>query len=98
MDKCKVMRLEFGPFPNVCANCRHLKVDYLRRTARKCEIYDRSSSEATDWAATWPACGAFNQDVKERDLFKKLNDKKRKPKEVEQLDGQIDFAMEVSDE
>lgn len=96
MSRLKHMRLIFGPFPNVCANCCHLKIDYFRPHAKKCEVYSRKSDEATDWSETWPACGAFNMDVKDRNIFEKLYGI-RKKKPDDQLDGQMSFDMEVKE-
>ena len=94
MNRSKFMRLEWGPCPNVCANCFHLKPDHFRPNVMKCEVYGRTSSEATDWDKTWPACGAFNQVTKTRNLYTLLTETK-KSKKSKELDGQIGFRMEV---
>lgn len=43
----------------VCGECRHLlRVGYTR-TYFKCELFGKSSSQASDWRKRWPACGQF---------------------------------------
>jgi hypothetical protein len=41
-----------------CRDCVHL-VHVGHRGYLKCELYGISQSEASDWRAKWPACGAF---------------------------------------
>jgi len=59
-----VMRRQFGPGPAgvTCKTCAHLiRVPGGRHVYLKCARYRISASEATDWRAKWPACGAFEQ-------------------------------------
>lgn len=48
-----------GPAGQTCGGCQHLvKIGY-HRTYFKCRRYGVTSSQASDWRAKWPACGAF---------------------------------------
>ena len=64
----------YGKADAKCRDCMHLygdKGDY-----RKCLLYGKSASEATDWALSWQACGMFNQPVKD-DFVTIIQRKKR---------------------
>lgn len=50
-----------GPDGQTCKNCRYLTRIRYANTYLKCSRYNVSSSEATDWRARWPACGAFKE-------------------------------------
>lgn len=50
----------YGASPgNICKNCGHL--ERHRQGARwlKCGKARKTASRATDWKASWPACGLF---------------------------------------
>lgn len=80
----------FGKFRGkCCSECSHL----VKERFYKCEVYGISRSEATDWAKSWTACGAFNIDAIERmDLYKQL--RKLRPQEDETIKGQMTFLGE----
>ena len=45
-----------------CKECCHYKTEtYHGKSYRKCVCYGQSNSEATDWKASYTACGLFNQ-------------------------------------
>lgn len=47
---------------NICANCIHFaRRAGGRRAFPKCKLYGNSSSRATDWGFSWPACGLFER-------------------------------------
>lgn len=59
------MRLRYGPGPEgrTCKPCQFLiRVGHHDGAYLKCEKAGISSSEATDWRAGWPACGAYVHD------------------------------------
>ena len=79
----------FGYSNNQCANCKHLiTYNWRDRNYFKCEVYGDSNSEATDWRKKYIACGLFNKDTQEKDIYKRLWHKPKKPKD-EQIEGQI---------
>lgn len=48
-----------------CKECSHFhRYMYRDKYYRKCDIYGETNSEASDWAAKYRACGAFNQEYK----------------------------------
>lgn len=78
----------FGKVENVCGNCCHLKGE--KGHHRKCEVYGISSSEATDWAISWQACGAFNlESITERNLYRVL------PRQIVVSDKPLEGQMEM---
>ena len=44
----------------ICAECEHyLRIRHRDSNYRKCSIYGVTASEASDWKASYPACGLF---------------------------------------
>lgn len=52
-------RFGHGPEGQACRDCVFLLRQRYTKTILKCRRYNVTSSEATDWRARWPACGAF---------------------------------------
>lgn len=50
-----------GPEGQICRECLFLQRVGRARTYLKCRGYNVTRSEATDWRAGWPACGAFQK-------------------------------------
>lgn len=82
----------FGISPGrICGECKHFT--YPGQNAyHKCDVYGRSSSASTDWNVNWEACGAFDKDVKERNMMKYFNGIQKRP--AEPCEGQMSFFME----
>lgn len=51
-----------GPEGRTCRDCMFLERHRFNKTYLKCRRYNVTSSEATDWRASWPACGAFQRE------------------------------------
>lgn len=49
----------------ICKNCEYLLADHYHKKYFKCEKYNVSRSEASDWRISWPACGKFKLEVKD---------------------------------
>lgn len=64
MKKIDLMYATFGIDPQ-CRKCRDcpclVRVSPTSRAFYKCSVYGESSSEATDWAGKWMACGRFGK-------------------------------------
>lgn len=64
MKKIDLMHATFGIDPQ-CRKCRDcpclVRVSPTSRAFYKCSVYGKSSSEATDWAGKWMACGRFGK-------------------------------------
>ncbi len=87
--KIIAMHKMFGKVKNVCGNCCHLIGN--KGSYRKCELYGISRSEATDWALSWQACGAFNKlNLPYVDIYKSLP---KDHKQDEPLEGQIEMEL-----
>ncbi|MBM4048296.1 MAG: hypothetical protein FJ279_24605 [Planctomycetes bacterium] len=56
------MHKTFGLAPGaVCGDCRHFQGISFARTYYKCDLTVMTHGAATDWRATWPACGRFEK-------------------------------------
>lgn len=90
--KRKIDRMHelFGTLPGQkCRDCYHLKGGV--NEYRKCEVYGRSASEATDWALKYDACGLFNKPYDGDVPIVRLQ--RGDPKEEVQIDGQMRFDI-----
>lgn len=84
----------FGKVHTRCKECCHLhKYHYHDRNYYKCEIYGESDSEATDWRCGWIACGAFNMEVPNRNIYKALAHTRKVILDNEQVAGQIEIKL-----
>lgn len=100
-EKIGFMHARFGTAEGICKHCSNFQRWLGNKLVRKCRIYGVSHSEATDWNATFNACGMYNKDpggignlYKERARNKIEN--RRNEKSLQQLPGQI--AMELEEE
>lgn len=96
--KITAMHREYGKdCAHKCADCPNLFVYIANKTKTcyKCMAYGVSSSEASDWAKSWTACGMYGHPARKGDtpLFERLKHAKRKA-DVEPLDGQISMWEE----
>lgn len=83
------MQAEFGKISDKkCKECSHFKIyDVHGKRIFKCEVYGTTNSEASDWRASYEACGMFNDDKWTGiEMMKKLSER---PKAVEQIEGQL---------
>ncbi len=58
----ETMRLRWGLGPDgqTCSGCANLvRVMPGAKSFLKCRLYGTSRSDASDWRAKWPACGAY---------------------------------------
>jgi hypothetical protein len=65
-----------GPEGQTCRNCAFLERHTYAKTYLKCRRYNVTSSEATDWRAKWPACGAFEVHVPQKRISASPRDAK----------------------
>ena len=59
-DHAKLIRV-YGAKPGTCKGCVHLHAESHDRTWYKCDQAYQSSSAATDWRVSWPACGKYEE-------------------------------------
>ena len=58
LRKIELMHRQFGVIEGkTCRECSNLTEHRYDKLYRKCKIYGETSSEATDWAMRWKACG-----------------------------------------
>ena len=65
MRKHPLMIQTFGESTGLCKDCPYLMRLEGSRVYYKCQVYGSSGSEATDWALSYPACGAKDKTVDE---------------------------------
>ena len=60
LRKIELMHQQFGVVAGkTCGECSNLTEHRYDKLYRKCKIYGETSSEATDWAMRWTACGKW---------------------------------------
>lgn len=90
--KIDLMHQFFGNGEGVCKDCNHfLRVRYRGKAYRKCEVYGLTHSEASDWNASFPACGLFNNEYGGRNVIAFVTPERKKEIDNEPLEGQIDL-------
>ena len=99
--KLAAMHKEYGKAHGYkCGDCPHLTRSGTRPGVMhyKCKAYGISSSEATDWACSWPACGLHDLPVDKghTPLLERL--KRAKRPDNEPIPGQIDMFGGNEDE
>ena len=96
IKKIDAMHYYYGCAEGKCEDCEHFITIRHDRLYHKCEMYGVSSSEASDWRCSYPACGLFNKPLPdERRVMDRLvycrND-------AQPIEGQISsFSMEVAE-
>lgn len=76
-----------------CKDCKNFGRALVgdKKLVRKCIIYGITGSEASDWCASYPACGLFNQDYAGRNVIGFVRAERAKKLDNEPIDGQIDI-------
>jgi len=88
LRKIDKMQALFGVTPGKkCRDCNHLKGGV--NEYRKCECYGDSSSEATDWALRYDACGLWNKPYNGLPIVRLNKGSVKKPEE--QIEGQMNL-------
>ena len=92
INKIALMHQFFGKGEGVCKDCNHfLREQYRSKTYRKCDVYGITNSEASDWKASYQACGLFNKEYNGRDMIYFVTPERKHEIDNEPLDGQIDL-------
>ena len=91
--KIDLMHREFGKEDGkLCKECSNfLRTRWRSKTYRKCAVYGDTCSEATDWKASYPACGMFNKEWSGGDVVRAVGTKACRQNTVAQLDGQLEL-------
>ena len=97
LRKIELMHRQFGKCEgHICRECSNLvHVRANDRPLTKCKVYGETSSEASDWAQRWQACGLFNKLWDKGPVIRLVRPEKTDQKEAQRipLDGQM--RMEV---
>lgn len=95
LRKIDLMHRIFGKCDgHTCGECSNL-VDYGSNSYKKCRAYGVTSSEASDWAKRWLACGLFNKPWGDKPIMRLVRPTRKDREEAQRipLDGQI--RMEI---
>ena len=93
-DKIARMYAVFGKGEGLCKDCSHRLSIYTHcKHFNKCEVYGNSASEATDWKVNQQACGAFNKDVPNREVYKAFAHARHVVVDNEQMPGQMEMEL-----
>lgn len=80
-----------------CGECSNLREKRWDKVYRKCVVYGDSSSEATDWAQGWTACGMFCREYKGRPIVELVERRRIEPAAPMEgqlsIDGLEDFSV-----
>lgn len=97
LRKQQLMYKEFGMCDgHVCGECSNLiAVRANDRPLHKCQVYGNTSSEATDWAKRWLACGMFNKKYTGGPVIELVRPVRKQTAAAieEPLDGQISLEL-----
>lgn len=94
--KINLMHELFGPHKNVCANCTNFgRYRVGNKTVRKCSAYGLTHSEASDWNASYAACGLFGREYKGERIINLVKPERKRECEVK---GQVEMEWGKNDE
>lgn len=76
-----------------CKDCKNFGRALVgdKKLVHKCKAYGVTGSEASDWCASYPACGLFNQNYVGRKIIDFVTPDRKKEIDNEPLEGQIDI-------
>ncbi len=78
-EKLAIMHRRYGrECHHRCSKCIHHITKYNDKPYHKCKVYGVSMSEATDFAADGIACGLYDKETMEKDVYLTLNRRKEK--------------------
>ena len=76
---------------HICKECSNFcSFHYRTKRLKKCKVYGITSSEASDWANKYEACGMFNKEWNGNPIINLVKHSSKNKKEEETpIDGQI---------
>lgn len=96
LRKIDLMHRQFGKCDgHTCGECFHLTEYHYQKRYYKCRAYGATSSEASDWAKRWLACGLFNKPWGDKQIMRLVRPTRQDKEEMQNtpLEGQM--SMEV---
>jgi len=95
--KIEAMYAFFGRYagrePKQCKDCCNFIRKQLSNTYRKCLIYGDTNGEATDWKASYEACGMFNNRSYTGNKIIELVKRQPKDKPAKHIPGQMTLSQ-----
>ena len=92
--KIQLMHQMFGRKDDErCKDCSNFGRTLVgdKKLVRKCKAYGVTGSEASDWCASYPACGLFNQDYVGRKIIDFVKPERAKDIDNDPLEWQIEL-------
>lgn len=81
---------------HVCGECSNLvAVRANDRPLHKCRVYGNTSSEASDWAKRWLACGMFNKTYTGGPIIELVRPSRTVKEEAQRIPLEGQMSMEV---
>ena len=74
-----------------CGDCSNMVEHRYNKVYRKCTVYGVSSSESTDWAKRWTACGMFNQEYTGTEIKRIVRRGSGEKEPEEPMEGQMNY-------
>ena len=90
MRKIELMYAKFGKGKGTCKNCTNLIRTWRTKPRFKCKVYGFTHSEASDWRASYEACGMKNSLWTGRNIIECVTHEKPI---LEQLVGQCELEV-----
>lgn len=92
LRKIELMHRQFGVIEGkTCGQCSNLTEHRYDKLYRKCKIYGETSSEASDWAKSWTACGLFGKEYSGAQMIRIVT--RGKCNKQAELPGQIGLEV-----
>ena len=94
--KIDLMHREFGKlYGNTCGECSNFTEYRYDKRYYKCKVYGCTSSEASDWAKKWLACGMFNRSWGDKPIMRLVRPTRKDKEEMQNtpIDGQISLLF-----
>lgn len=92
LRKIDLMHRQFGKcHGHTCGECSNL----TKHRYYKCKAYGATSSEASDWAKRWLACGLFNKPWGDKPIMHIVRPTRKDKEEMQNTPVEGQISMEV---
>lgn len=97
LKKIDLMHKFFGICEgHTCGECSNLvEKPYNGRVYRKCRLYGETTSEASDWAKRYLACGKFNTPYHGRHIIELVTTARTNREEAQRIELEGQMKLEV---
>lgn len=81
---------------HTCRECSNLvEKRFNGRVYRKCRLYGETTSEASDWALRYLACGKFNTPYTGRPIIELVTTARTKQEEAQRIELEGQMKLEI---